>query len=37
VLRALADRIRREHRFDIALAGVVEDHNLVLRVWSGTQ
>jgi hypothetical protein len=37
VLRALADRIRREHGFDIALAGVVEDHNLVLRVWSGTQ
>lgn len=37
VLRALADRIRREHGFEIALAGLVEDHDLVLRVWSGTQ
>ncbi|MFE5914810.1 ATP-binding protein [Streptomyces wedmorensis] len=37
VLRALADRIRHEHGFDIALAGLVEDRDLVLRIWSGTQ
>ncbi|MFF0203680.1 ATP-binding protein [Streptomyces sp. NPDC005017] len=37
VLRALADRIRHEHDFEIALAGLVEDRALVLRVWSGTQ
>ncbi|WSK01268.1 histidine kinase [Streptomyces sp. NBC_01320] len=37
VLRALADRIRHEHGFDIALAGLVEDRDLVLRIWAGTQ
>ncbi|MCX2185795.1 GAF domain-containing protein [Streptomyces sp. SKN60] len=37
VLRALADRVRREHGFDIALAGLVEDGDLVLRIWAGTQ
>ncbi|MGW1364306.1 ATP-binding protein [Streptomyces chartreusis] len=37
VLRAVADRIRHEHGFDIALAGLVENRDLVLRIWAGTQ
>ncbi|WAZ26359.1 histidine kinase [Streptomyces cinnabarinus] len=37
VLRAVADRIRHEHGFDIALAGIVENRDLVLRIWAGTQ
>ncbi|WP_326793166.1 histidine kinase [Streptomyces sp. NBC_00841] len=36
VLRALTDRIRHEHGFDVALAGLIEDRDLVLRIWSGT-
>jgi len=37
VLRALVDRICDEFGFDVSLVGLVEDQNLVLRMWSGTR
>ncbi|WP_329568021.1 GAF domain-containing sensor histidine kinase [Streptomyces sp. NBC_01361] len=37
VLRALSDRIRHEYGFEVSLAGLVEDRDLVLRIWSGTR
>jgi signal transduction histidine kinase len=37
VLRALVDRICEEFGFDVSLVGLVEDQNLVLRMWSGTR
>ncbi|MDQ1012125.1 signal transduction histidine kinase [Streptomyces sp. V4I23] len=37
VLRALTERIRHEYGFEVSLAGLVEDRDLVLRIWSGTR
>ncbi|OKJ16201.1 GAF domain-containing sensor histidine kinase [Kitasatospora sp. CB01950] len=35
-LRAVAERARAEHGFELGLGGLVEGRDLVLRVWSGT-
>ncbi|MFF0387339.1 sensor histidine kinase [Kitasatospora sp. NPDC004615] len=35
-LRAVAERARTEHGFELGLGGLVEGRDLVLRAWSGT-
>lgn len=37
VLRAVLDRTRDEFGFDVGLAGLVENRDVVLRAWSGTR
>ncbi|MFJ8440708.1 GAF domain-containing sensor histidine kinase [Kitasatospora griseola] len=36
MLRAVAERARAEHGFELGLGGLVEGRDLVLRAWSGT-
>ncbi|WP_052509349.1 histidine kinase [Kitasatospora griseola] len=36
MLRAIAERARAEHGFELGLGGLVEGRDLVLRAWSGT-
>ncbi|KDN81471.1 GAF domain-containing sensor histidine kinase [Kitasatospora cheerisanensis] len=36
-LRAVAERVRAEHGFELSLGGLVEGPDLVLRAWSGTR